>query len=169
MVGAFGLAEKGAESDYFRSKDRRVVQQWIKPLKSGVSLPEFAKSLTEADFENASKLCNDLTELAMLECINTTQQGRWHDVLDLGGLIYIIGSVRREPVLRLQKMLLLRILQRLEKRNRALTYTHVTIFLDELKYLLCKPSLQALGTIRDKSANIILAHQSINDLEGCAG
>ena len=109
-------------------------------------------------------LCNDLTELTMLGCINTAQQGNWQGVIDSGGLIYIIGSVRREPVLRLQKMLLLRILQKLEQRNRSLTYKHVTIFLDELKYLLCKPSLQALGTIRDKSANIILAHQSINDL-----
>ncbi len=141
LVGAFGLAERGAESDYYRSKERRVVQQWIEPLKQGVSLIEFANSLTEADFENAPKLCNDLTELAMLGCINTAQQGYWQDVMDQGGLIYIIGSVRREPVLRLQKMLLLRILQRLEQRNRSLTHTHVTLFLDELKYLLCKPSL----------------------------
>ena len=55
-------------------------------------------------------------------------------------------------------------MQRLEERDRRLNHTHVSIFLDELKYLLCKPSLQALGTIRDKSANILLAHQSINDL-----
>ena len=55
-------------------------------------------------------------------------------------------------------------MQRLEKRDRQQKHNHVTIFLDELKYLLCKPSLQALGTIRDKSANILLAHQSINDL-----
>jgi len=61
-------------------------------------------------------------------------------------------------------MLLLRIMQRLESRDRQANNTHVTPFLDELKYLLCKPSLQALGTIRDKSANILLAHQSINDL-----
>ena len=164
LVGAFGLAERGAESDYYRSKERRVVKHWIEPLKKGISLTEFAKALTEADFDNAPKLCNDLTELSMLGCINTAQKGIWQDVMDQGGLIYIIGSVRREPVLRLQKMLLLRILQRLEQRNRSLTHNHVTIFLDELKYLLCKPSLQALGTIRDKFANIILAHQSINDL-----
>ena len=55
-------------------------------------------------------------------------------------------------------------MQRLEARDRSVKQTHVTIFLDELKYLLCQPSLQALGTIRDKSANVLLAHQSINDL-----
>jgi type IV secretory pathway TraG/TraD family ATPase VirD4 len=164
FIGGFGLAERGAESDFYRSKERRVVQQWLSQLAAGGTLTELASSLTEADYDNAPKLCNDLTELAMLGCIQTKQKGAWYDILDQGGLIYIIGSVRREPVLRLQKTLLLRIMQRLEKRDRQHSHTHVTIFLDELKYLLCKPSLQALGTIRDKSANILLAHQSINDL-----
>ena len=164
FIGAFGLAERGAESDFYRSKERRVVQQWLGQLSQGCTLVELTNSLTDADYDNAPKLCNDLTEMAMIGCIQTKQAGAWFDILDQGGLIYIIGSVRREPVLRLQKMLLLRIMQRLESRDRQATNSHVTLFLDELKYLLCKPSLQALGTIRDKSANILLAHQSINDL-----
>jgi len=164
FIGGFGLAERGAESDFYRSKERRIVQQWLSTLSAGTTLLELAESLTEVDYDNAPKLCNDLTELAMLGCLQTKQKGAWYDVLDQGGLVYVIGSVRREPVLRLQKMLLLRIMQRLEKRDRQQKHTHVTLFLDELKYLLCKPSLQALGTIRDKSANILLAHQSINDL-----
>ena len=164
FIGGFGLAERGAESDFYRSKERRVVQQWLSSLSAGTTLTELAESLTEVDYDNAPKLCNDLTELAMLGCLQTKQKGAWYDVLNQGGLVYVIGSVRREPVLRLQKILLLRIMQRLEKRDRQQSHTHVTLFLDELKYLLCKPSLQALGTIRDKSANILLAHQSINDL-----
>ena len=164
FIGAFGLAERGAESDFYRSKERRVVQQWLSQLSQGCTLLELANSLTDADYDNAPKLCNDLTEMAMLGCIKTKQAGAWFDILDQGGLIYIIGSVRREPVLRLQKMLLLRVMQRLETRDRQADNTHATLFLDELKYLLCKPTLQALGTIRDKSANILLAHQSINDL-----
>ena len=164
FIGGFGLAERGAESDFYRSKERRVVQSWLTQLEAGATFNSLANSLTEADHENAPKLCNDLLELVMLGCINTNQQGNWYDILDQGGLIYIIGSVRREPVLRLQKILLLRMMQRLEARDRQNKHTHATIFLDELKYLLCKPSLQALGTIRDKSTNILLAHQSINDL-----
>ena len=123
FIGGFGLAERGAESDYYRSKERRVVQQWLKALKQGTSLSELVESLTEVDFDNAPKLCNDLTELAMLGCIHTNQKGDWYDILDKGGLIYIIGSIRREPVLRLQKMLLLRMMQRLE----AVSYTHLTL------------------------------------------
>jgi len=164
FVGSFGLAEGRGDADYYRSHDKRVVRQWTKKLEDGQSLTDLANSLTDSDFDNAPKLCNDLTELALLGCIDTQQKGHWHDIIDQGGLIYIIGSIRSEPVLRLQKMLLLRLMQRLEERDRNQQHTHVTIFLDELKYLLCKPSLQALGTIRDKFANLILAHQSIDDL-----
>ncbi len=164
FVGSFGLAEGRGDADYFRSHERRVVRQWMAGLEKGKSLTQLAEALSDAEFENATKLCNDLTELAILGCINTSQKGAWYDIIDQGGLVYIVGSIRSEPVLRLQKMMLLRLMQRLEQRDRSLTHTHVTIFLDELKYLLCKPSLQALGTIRDKSANVVLAHQSIDDL-----
>ena len=71
FIGGFGLAERGAESDYYRSKERRVVQQWLNALKQGTSLSELVESLTEVDFDNAPKLCNDLAELAMLGCIHT--------------------------------------------------------------------------------------------------
>jgi type IV secretory pathway TraG/TraD family ATPase VirD4 len=41
--------------------------------------------------------------------------------------------------------------------------------LDEFKYILSPPALQALGTVRDKNCHLILAHQSIGDLEECKG
>ena len=107
FIGGFGLAERGAESDFYRSKERRVVHSWLSSLSSGTTITELADSLTEVDYNNAPKLCNDLTELAILKCIHTNQKGAWYDILDQGGLVYVIGSVRREPVLRLQKVLLL--------------------------------------------------------------
>jgi type IV secretory pathway TraG/TraD family ATPase VirD4 len=41
--------------------------------------------------------------------------------------------------------------------------------LDEFKYILSPPALQALGTVRDKNCHLTLAHQSIGDLEECKG
>jgi type IV secretory pathway TraG/TraD family ATPase VirD4 len=41
--------------------------------------------------------------------------------------------------------------------------------LDEFKYILSPPALQALGTVRDKNCHLILAHQSIGDIEECKG
>ena len=39
--------------------------------------------------------------------------------------------------------------------------------MDEFKYLISRPSLEALGAIRDKRAHVIIAHQSLGDLRDC--
>ena len=82
-----------------------------------------------------------------------------------GGCIYIVGSVRNDPIVILQKMLFVRIIQIVERtRNRN---RHCSIFLDEFKYLLSATSVNALGAIRDKGCNILLAHQSLGDFANC--
>jgi type IV secretory pathway TraG/TraD family ATPase VirD4 len=45
----------------------------------------------------------------------------------------------------------------------------IAMMLDELKYILSTAALQALGTVRDKSCHIMLAHQANGDLEDCGG
>ncbi len=73
--------------------------------------------------------------------------------------------MRSEPIIVLQKMLFVRLIQLIEnsrKRKR-----HCSIFLDEFKYLLSGSALNALGSIRDKGCNILLAHQSLGDFANC--
>ena len=49
-------------------------------------------------------------------------------------------------------------------RERA---RHCSVFLDEFKYLLSVTAVNALGAIRDKGCNILLAHQSLGDFANC--
>jgi type IV secretory pathway TraG/TraD family ATPase VirD4 len=65
----------------------------------------------------------------------------------------------------LQKMFFVRLFQLVEKRNRG--GRHVTAFADEVKYHLSAPLINATGTIRDKGMNMLIAHQSLGDLEMC--
>jgi hypothetical protein len=74
--------------------------------------------------------------------------------------------MRDDSILMLQKMLFVRVVQIVENRERH-NARHVTAFLDEFKYLLSAPAINALGTVRDKNMNILLAHQSLGDLEQC--
>jgi type IV secretory pathway TraG/TraD family ATPase VirD4 len=62
----------------------------------------------------------------------------------------------------MQRMLVMRLVQMREAMPHH--RRHVTGFLDEIKYLLSKPVLNALGTVRDKGMNFLLAHQSMGDL-----
>lgn len=43
---------------------------------------------------------------------------------------------------------------------------HVCLFLDAFKYLRGCSTLEALGTIFDKGAHVMMAHQSLSNLRG---
>ena len=77
----------------------------------------------------------------------------------------MVGHMRAEKIVRLQKMLLVRLIQIAEKRDRLEHELRpVAIILDEAKYHLSKNALESLGAARDKGVHLVIAHQSIADL-----
>ena len=125
-----------------------------------------AKFLVDRDLLNGAKaFFTAIEEVGELACIQTRAGVDLSAPLRDGGCIYIVGSVRNDPIVILQKMLFVRIIQIIERtRNRN---RHCSIFLDEFKYLLSATSVNALGAIRDKGCNILLAHQSLGDFANC--
>jgi hypothetical protein len=121
------------------------------------------------DEEKGQKFLADLEELAGLPAIRTAAGHDLKQLLSENAVVYVIGSIRNIQTMRVQKMLLLRMLQIIEQRDRTKKLRHIAMMLDELKYLLSPAALQALGTVRDKSCHIMLAHQSNGDLEDCGG
>ncbi|MEL7385632.1 MAG: TraM recognition domain-containing protein, partial [Pseudomonadota bacterium] len=90
------------------------------------------------------------------------------DVFDHGGCCYVIGSMRNSKILITQKMILIRLFQIAETRDRVAGKPRpIAIFLDELKYHISKPAMEGLGAARDKGVHMFLAHQSIADLKDC--
>ena len=78
--------------------------------------------------------------------------------------------MRSEKIVRLQKMILVRLLQIAETRDRiAGPLRPVGIILDEVKYHLSRSALEALGAARDKGVHVVLAHQSLADLKDVGG
>jgi type IV secretory pathway TraG/TraD family ATPase VirD4 len=89
-------------------------------------------------------------------------------VIEEGGCVYIVGSMRNDIVKTVQRMLLVRLIQLAERRDRMKGGIRpVCIVLDEVKYHLSKPAQEALGAARDKGVHVILAHQSLGDLRDC--
>ncbi len=85
-----------------------------------------------------------------------------------GGCCYVIGSMRNSKILITQKMILIRLFQLAETRDRVAGKPRpIAIFLDELKYHISKPAMEGLGAARDKGVHMFLAHQSIADLKDC--
>ena len=170
LYAGLELSRRGTDSDFYRLDDRKAARFAASLLeKESLSLTEMgikAKFLIDRDLLNGAKaFFTAIEEVGEQACIRTREGVDLSAPLREGGCIYIVGSMRNDPIVILQKMLFVRIIQIIERtRNRI---RHCSIFLDEFKYLLSATSVNALGAIRDKGCNILLAHQSLGDFANC--
>ena len=170
LYAGLELSRRGSDSDFYKLDDRKAARFAASLLeKESLSLTEMgikAKILVDRDLLNGAKaFFTAIEEVGEQACIRTQEGVDLSAPLHDGGCIYIVGSMRNDPIVILQKMIFVRIIQIIERtrdRNR-----HCSIFLDEFKYLLSATSVNALGAIRDKGCNILLAHQSLGDFANC--
>lgn len=170
LNAGFSLGEKGTDADFYRLDDRRASRIFSRslPQERPSLATAFQLTLTEnADvFATAKKFASDLEELANLPVTHIQQGIDLAALIREGAVIYVRGSMRDPAILKLQRILLLSVIQFVERRERDHA-RHVCLFLDEFKYLISRPALEALGAIRDKRAHVLIAHQSLGDLRDC--
>ena len=171
MVAGFSLAEKGDVADFYRIDDRKAARE--APMKATEEECRSFKRLFNSAYveglkETIKAFYGKLEELSLVESINAIGGMRLQDVFDQGGCCYVIGSMRNSKILITQKMILIRLFQLAEMRDRVTGKPRpIAIFLDELKYHISKPAMEGLGAARDKGVHMFLAHQSIADLKDC--
>ncbi|QDY44479.1 type IV secretory system conjugative DNA transfer family protein [Candidatus Pantoea soli] len=169
LNAGFSLAEKGEGADFYRLNDRRASRHVSELYEDGMTLrdlfnTEYVRSLEEEVKNFHAKL----EEISLINSVNARGGMELKEVFDNGGCVYVIGSMRNPKIISAQRMILVRLLQIAESRDRINTKPRpIAIFLDELKYHLSRPALEGLGAARDKGVHIIMAHQSLGDLEDC--
>lgn len=165
----FSLAKKGEASDFYRIKDRRAARNTAAIHEKGMTLRDlFNTDIVQALREDVPAFCGELEEIALVNSINARNGFSLKEVFDEGGCCYIIGSTRNQKIISAQRMILTRLIQIAETRDRInSTPRTVAIFLDELKYHLSRPALEGLGTARDKGVHIFMAFQATDDLRDC--
>lgn len=172
LVAGFSLSERGEAADFYRIADRQAAR-----LAGGL-LGELGESATPQSLaahpdirkakQDAAGFVGKLDELARVRALDAAGSRHMSSTVQEGGCLYIIGSMRNERIRAAQRMVLVRLLQLVEGRDRILsTPRPVCVFLDELKYHLSRPALEGLGAARDKGMHMILAHQSLADLRDC--
>jgi hypothetical protein len=163
----FSLGEKGTDADFYRLDDRRAARVLAAMLPtSRPTLAEAYRMLATQEpaiAESGKKFAFDLEELGMIPATNITQGINLAELIQAGAVIYVRGSMRNPSILKLQRIFVLSVMQHIEARDRE-SARHACLFMDEFKYLISRPALEALGAIRDKRAHVIIAHQSLGDL-----
>lgn len=170
LTAGLSMGDTGSDADVYRVEDRRVARRFA----AFCSRQTQAAHLHFADFfatnsdliDSARKLHADLEELVFTPCVQASTGVDLPALLAAGAVIYVRGSTRNPRILKLQKIFLLSCMQMIEARDRT-TARHVALFLDEFKYVLSRPAIEALGAIRDKRAHVLVAHQTLGDLEDC--
>lgn len=169
LCAGFGFIKTGNPGPDFYVPPKRkmaefVSQNWHLGQTAERFYAEYADFLKKEseDFEQSFR------ELAAIKAINVKHGLSLKNVVENGGIVYIIGSMRNEAVRAAQKMLLVRLVQIAESRDRIKgNIRPICVVLDELKYHISRPAIEALGAARDKGLHVVMAHQSIADLKDC--
>lgn len=171
FVAGFSLAEKGQESDFYRIDDRkaaRIAAQFVSDNPSATIRDVYNGDYVQGVAEKIKAFFGKIEELALLNAINSPEGFSLKKTFDEGGCCYVIGSMRNSKIITAQRMLLVRLYQLAERRDRVTDVPRpIAIYLSELKYHLSRPALEGLGAARDKGVHIIMDHQSIADLKDC--
>jgi hypothetical protein len=171
LVGGFALTEKGEAADFYRLADRKAARQcaaWL-VAHPGSTARDVLLALGDNWADAAPAFHSYLMEMAELAPVNRQASGI--DVAALeqsGGMLYVVGDMINPRIIRMQRMILLRLLflaknrPYLEQPPRT-----ITVLADEFKVHISRPFIAALGASAGWGLHCILAFQSLQDLADC--
>lgn len=164
FCAGFSLGEKGTDADFYRLKDRQAAKRAAHICAAENLTAAQLLARMDGDLDDAPAFSGYLQEMAELPSVNASEGLDLVQIVQEGGGVYFVGSMRNAPVIRMQRMLLVRLIQLAEARDRTEALRSVCIVLDELKYHISRPAIEALGAARDKGVHLLMAAQSLGDL-----
>lgn len=172
FIAGFDLHSKGTDGDFHRGRDDDaafyaadlVEKSEDQSLSSLIAAFMDVDSITEQE-----NFWRHVLKLGRLQVFNTNAGVCLSDAVKNGAVVYVVGSTTNPEVKMAQKMILVRLVQLIAKRDRTKKNPPIAVILDEFKHLLSPAALTALGAIRDFDSHFFLAHQSIGDLNSCPG
>jgi hypothetical protein len=166
LQAGLGLDPSGDPAvDFHRGNDREACGRLV--ASGGRHMLELVE--LGADIDQVTKAVNfwrELQQLAWVRAFHCEDGPDLAGTLAAGGIVYVVGDTDDLRIVAAQKLLLARVTQIIKARPRA-GARQVALMLDEYKYMLSNAALRALGTIRDKRCNLLLAFQSHGDLADC--
>lgn len=169
LVAAFSLSEKGDAADFYRLGDRRAARETAQFVAGnpGATPAEVLAALGEGWQGTADGFAAALSEMAQLPAVNAPR-GTGLDInamAETGGCLYVVGDMMNTRVIRMQRMLLVRLMMYAKKRDYISAEPRtITVFADEFKVHISRPFMTSLGASAGWGLHAILAFQSLQDL-----
>jgi hypothetical protein len=170
LIGAFSLSEKGDAADFYRLGDRKAARQAAKWAagRAGATPRALVRNFEETWSLNAPGFLAAMMEMAELPSVNLPEGGiDIKSLAESGGCLYVIGDMLNTRIVRMQRMLLLKLMMFAKSRNQLVEQKIIRVFADEFKAHISKPFVTALGTTASTRLLLVLAMQSLQDLKDC--
>ena len=168
LIGAFGLSEKGDIADHYRLKDRRAARQaarWFKE-NPGKTARDCLVALGEQweDMEGFREFMSEVSELPSVNRPSGTGGINIVEGEQTGGMLYVVGDMINTRVLRMQRMVLLRLLFLVKNRDQIKKGRTICVLADEFRVHISPAFMTSLGASAGWGLHTILAMQSVSDL-----
>jgi hypothetical protein len=170
LIGGFSLTEKGDPADFYRLADRRAARRCAAWLAANPGSTARDALVAHGDHwaEEAPAFFSYMQEMGELDSVNADSGG--FDIaegLKNGGLLYTVGDMINPRILRMQRMILLRLLFLAKQSGYTQRKRTIFVFADEFKAHISRPFMVALGASAGWGLHAMLAMQSIKDLKDC--
>jgi len=175
LVGGFSLTEKGEAADFYRLADRKAARQcaaWLADNPGATARDALAALGEDWAKDGASEAVafhSYMQEMADINAVNARSGG-----VDIaageqsGGCLYVVGDMINPRIIRMQRMILLRLLFLSKNRNVIDGEPRtISVFADEFKVHISRPFMTSLGASAGWGLHCILAFQSLQDLADC--
>jgi hypothetical protein len=168
LITGFLLEDRGDAADFYRGKDRKMAKFVGENYQQGLTATKISQEY-DLYFRNkdnqADSFANQLQEIGRVKAVNATKGISLKKAMESCDVIYVAGDWQDPKFVKVQRMLLARIVQLASDRDNSLEMPkQVCVILDEFSFQISKIFGDSLKVIRDKGLHFILAHQSITDL-----
>lgn len=182
LVGGFSLTEKGEAADFYRLADRKAARdcaRWLAQHPGATARDAILMDAARAEEEGsdggwartAPAFHSYMLEMAELPPVNrpATAEGGVDIAAGAatGGCLYVVGDMINPRIIRMQRMILLRLLFLAKNRDQLAENRTICVFADEFKVHISRPFMTSLGASAGWGLHTILAFQSLQDLADC--
>lgn len=164
ILAAFRLGASGTNADVYKTKERSIVDKILKSTDGSISaMFEAATQLTLKD--DLSELREGLAEWAQISTFTSSRKRKGHSIetsILNNAVVYVRGSLNDSVINAATRCYVSELVQFILSTPQR--ETHVTLLVDETRFVISKEIVDALATIREFKANMFLATQAITDL-----
>jgi hypothetical protein len=164
ILAAFGLEMGGTNADVYKSKERGIVDDLLE--KTDGSIMAMVEAIIAiAGKDDLSELRDNLVEWSKISTFTPNRKKKGHSIdtsLLNGAIVYVRGSIDDSVVRRATRVYISELMQA-AKRLKKDRPCHLTIFVDELRFVMSSELVDALATSAGFDVDINLATQAISD------